>query len=99
MKIPPDRKPQLIALACGVVGFACLVFAFNYIDRMPVGDGSGFKWLLAVPATGIFLFLCLPGLILAAFKRTAKVAIGFGMCGILANAFLLQQMLAEFGGK
>jgi hypothetical protein len=54
------------------------------------------KWLLAVPVTGIFVVLCLPALILAAFKRTSKVAIGFGVCGIIA--YVCFGLLTEFGG-
>lgn len=85
-----------LALACATAGTAFWIYTFNYISRLPVGDGTGFQWLAEVPLTAIFLFGMVPAFVLAIPRRATWVAALFGVSGVILYAVLWAQLLSEF---
>jgi hypothetical protein len=87
---------QLTGLISGLAGLVFLGYTFNYISRLPVGDGSGFQWMAAVPLTGIFLLFCLPAMLLSPVKKVSWLSAGLGIIAIILYALLWRELLAEF---
>jgi drug/metabolite transporter (DMT)-like permease len=96
MKMPSKRALQLTGLICGLVGTVFLGYTLNYIDRLPNGDGSGFKWMMSFLLYGIWMLFCLPAMLLSPVKKVAMLSAGFGIVAIVSYALLWSEFLFEF---
>jgi hypothetical protein len=82
------RSMQLTGRISGIAGLLLLAFGLNYIDRLPNTDGSGFKWMLAYPLTGIFLVFSVPAILLSLVKKLSVLSALVGIAGIACNVLL-----------
>ena len=79
---------QLTGRISGIAGLLLLAFGLNYIDRLPNTDGSGFKWVLAYPLTGIFLVFSVPAMLLSLARKLSVLSALLGIVGIVLYVFL-----------
>ena len=82
------RSMQLTGRISGIAGLLLLAFGLNYIDRLPNSDGSGFKWMLAYPLTGIFLLFSVPAILLSLAKKLSVLSALVGIAGIACYVLL-----------
>ena len=91
---PPRQRA--VALAVASAGTLFWLYTFCGIAQVPVGDGSGFQWIAVIPLGLIFLMLTLPALILALIDRLLWFSLILGCVGLVAFAYLWNELLGEF---
>ena len=69
---------------------------FYAIAHVPAGDGSGFQWLAVFPLGMIFGVFFLPVWLLVAIGKFPRFTTLFGVCGLIAFAYIWAQLLTEF---
>ena len=84
------------ALAVSIAGTLFWLYTFYGIAQVPAGDGSGFQWIAVVPLGFVFLILTFPALICAWNGRFLWAALVLGCAGLIAFAYLWNELLGEF---
>jgi hypothetical protein len=84
------------ALAVSIAGTLFWIYTFYGIAQVPAGDGSGFQWIAVMPLGLIFLVLTLPALVCAWNGQFLWVALVLGCAGLIAFAYLWNELLGEF---
>ena len=84
------------ALLISGAGTIFWLYTFYGIAQVPSGDGSGMQWIAIMPLGLVFLVLTLPALIFALFGVLLRFAIGLGIVGLVAFAYLWNELLKEF---
>ena len=98
-----NARLRLIVL--GVAGAETLFWLYTgyYVSGHANPQGDGMEMLAMVPMTIIFLALVVPALILGVlggwFALASKIAAGFAVVGLIANAIIWTEILAELAGK
>jgi hypothetical protein len=88
-----------MAAVIAAMGTLFWLYTFYAIDRVPQGDGSGFQWLAVFPLGGIFAIFSLPAWLLVAIGRLPRLAMAWGIAGLVVFAVVWMQLLAEFPKK
>jgi hypothetical protein len=91
---PPRQR--VVALAIASSGTLFWLYTFYGIAQVPAGDHTGFQWIAVVPLGFIFLVLTLPALILALIDRFLWFSLVLGCVGLIAFAYLWNELLGEF---
>jgi hypothetical protein len=91
---PPRQRA--VALVVASTGTLFWLYTFYGIAQVPVGDGSGFQWIAVIPLGLIFLVLTLPALVLALIDRLLWFSFILGCVGLIAFAYLWNELLGEF---
>src|SRR5215475_4101755 len=84
------------ALLIGGAGTLFWLYTFYGIAQVPSGDGSGMQWIAIMPLGLVFVVLTLPALILAWANCLLRFATVLGVAGLIAFAFLWNELLKEF---
>ena len=87
---------RTIAFVVAGAGTLFWLYTFYAIAQVPAGDGTGFQWVAVMPLGAIFFALVLPALVLTLKGRRLPLAIVLGCAGLVAFAFLWNQLLNEF---
>lgn len=91
---PPRQR--VIALAVASAGTLFWLYTFYGIAQVPSGDGSGSQWIAVIPLGFIFFVFTLPALILALINRLLWFSLVLGCVGLVAFAYLWNELLGEF---
>jgi hypothetical protein len=84
------------ALAVSIAGTLFWIYTFYGIAQVPAGDGSGFQWIAVMPLGLIFLMLTFPALVCAWNGQFLWAALVLGCAGLIAFAYLWNELLGEF---
>ena len=89
---------SLRAWAVAIAGFGTLFWLYTFygIAQVPSGDHSGMQWIAVMPLGLVFLVLTLPALIFALLDRALRVALVLGCLGLIAFAYIWNELLKEF---
>jgi hypothetical protein len=85
-----------IAASVAAAGTSFWLDTFYAIAHVPPGDGSGFQWLAVFPLGMIFAVFVLPAWLLVAIGKFPRFTTLFGVCGLIAFAYIWAQLLTEF---
>ena len=98
METAKNRLPSLRAwaLAAAWTGTLFWLYTFYGIAQVPAGDHSGMQWIAVMPLGVIFLVLTLPALTFALIGRLLRVALVLGCLGLVAFAYVWNELLKEF---
>jgi hypothetical protein len=87
------RKIAALVAAAGTLFW---LYTFYAIAHLPLGDGTGFRWLAVIPLGMIFGLFFLPAWLLVAIGRLPRFTAALGGCGLIAFAVVWMQLLQEF---
>jgi Na+/proline symporter len=90
------RRLRTWALVLAGAGTLFWLYTFYGIAQVPAGDGSGFQWLAVMPLGMVFFALTFPALILAVLDKAPRFALGLGVAGLIAFAWIWNELLQEF---
>ena len=98
MEAAKSRLLSLRTWAVTVAGIGTLFWLYTFygIAQVPSGDHSGMQWIAVMPLGLVFLVLTLPALIFALVDRLLWVALVLGCFGLVAFAYLWNELLKEF---
>jgi hypothetical protein len=87
---------RAVALAVASAGALFWLYTFYGIAQVPIGDGSGMQWIAVMPLGLIFVVFILPALVCSWKGHFLWAALILGCAGLIAFAFLWNELLEEF---
>src|SRR5262245_27028105 len=93
------KRLRLGALALAVLLTLLWIYSFYCIAARANPKGDGMEFLAVVPLTILFLGFTLPALVLSAIGRASGAALGLAIAGLITNAWIWSQIVAELGGN